>query len=199
MIQKFDIFGIFETPNIWLCNPNKQRVGLIKTYTDQNVILRFNDMQEITLKVPYVVGVTDHIYDKVVQKRLLEIDNIGYFLINSVKEYDNGIERYREVTSYSLEAELQYRKINMVDGTYKFYDLIEPKNTLMNMIFDGQTNWTVGYVDPDLMNKYRTFEIPDSTIYQFLMNDVETAYECIFVFNSFERQVSAYYLPNFLP
>lgn len=198
MIQKFDIFGIFETPNIWLCNPNKQRVGLIKTYTDQNVILRFNDMQEITLKVPYVVGVTDHIYDKVVQKRLLEIDNIGYFLINSVKEYDNGIERYREVTSYSLEAELQYRKINMVDGTYKFYDLIEPKNTLMNMIFDGQTNWTVGYVDPDLMNKYRTFEIPDSTIYQFLMNDVETAYECIFVFNSFERQVSAYYLPNFL-
>lgn len=198
MIQKFDIFGIFETPNIWLCNPNKQRVGLIKTYTDQNVILRFNDMQEITLKVPYIVGVTDHIYNKVVQKRLLEIDNIGYFLINSVKEYDNGIERYREVTSYSLEAELQYRKINMVDGTYKFYDLINPENTLMNMIFDGQTNWTIGYVDPDLMNKYRTFEIPDSTIYQFLMNDVETAYECIFVFNSFERQVSAYYLPNFL-
>lgn len=198
MIQKFDIFGIFETPNIWLCNPNKQRVGLIKTYTDQNVILRFNDMQEITLKVPYIVGVTDHIYNKVVQKRLLEIDNIGYFLINSVKEYDNGIERYREVTSYSLEAELQYRKINMVDGTYKFYDLINPENTLMNMIFDGQTNWTVGYIDPDLMNKYRTFEIPDSTIYQFLMNDVETAYECIFVFNSFERQVSAYYLPNFL-
>lgn len=198
MIQKFDIFGIFETPNIWLCNPNKQRVGLIKTYTDQNVILRFNDMQEITFKVPYIVGITDHIYDKVVQKRLLEIDNIGYFLINSVKEYDNGIERYREVTSYSLEAELQYRKINMVDGTYKFYDLINPENTLMNMIFDGQTNWTVGYIDPDLMNKYRTFEIPDSTIYQFLMNDVETAYECIFVFNSFERQVSAYYLPNFL-
>lgn len=198
MIQKFDIFGVFERPNIWLCNPNKQRIGLIKTYTDQNVVLRFNDMQEITLKVPYIVGVTDHIYNKFVQKRLLEIDNIGYFLINSVKEYDNGIERYREITSYSLEAELQYRKINMVDGTYKFYDLINPKNTLINMIFDGQTNWTVGYIDPDLMNKYRTFEIPDSTIYQFLMNDVETAYECIFVFDSFERQVSAYYLPNFL-
>ena len=194
MIQKFNFFDQQERPNVWLCNPDKKRIQFIRDCTDSQVILRFNEMSEIKFQVSSF----DDGYDKFVSKRLIEVENIGFFIINNVTENNNGIEKYKEITAYQLEAELQYKKIILFDGTYKFYDPLDNEKTLLGQIFDGQNGWTVKHVDADLANSYRTFEVPDSTIYSFLMNEVETAYECLFVFDSNDRTVSAYYLPNYL-
>lgn len=199
LIQKFNYFGTHEVPNIWLCNPNKKRLFCIRTYTDSTNRLRFNEMSELELSVPKPKEQDElQNYNKIESKRLLEVETVGYFLINNVTKEGNGIEEYKTIQAYSLECELQYKKVVLLEGTYKFYDLFEPENTLMGLLFDGTNNWKIGKIDPELMNSYRTFSVPDATIYSFLLNDVEQAYECIFTFDTYERTVNAYYLPNYL-
>lgn len=148
------------------------------------------------MKIPkYLYGEKFEYYDSIVSKRLIYIENIGYFLINEVAEHDDGMDRNKEIHCYSLESELSFKKINLFDGTYKFYDPLNTENSLLHKIL-LTTNWKIGNVDTDLWNLYRTFEIPDSTVYEFLMNEVENSYECVFIFDSINREVSAHTLGN---
>ena len=196
MLQKFNYFGEHEDYVIRLCNPNKQQICFLNQGYQQELSLRFNEMSEFHITIPYMTdGEIFPYYDRIKSKKLILIDDIGYFLITTVDETDDGIVKQKTVTAYSLETELAFKKINIFDGTYKFYDPINADNTLMGKIL-STSNWTIGQIDPDLWNVYRTFEIPDSTVYEFLMNDVETSYECVFMFDSFARTVSAYTLKN---
>lgn len=161
------------------------------------LLLRFNEMSEFTFTVPY--SIDDKLfpyYDKIQSKRLILIDGIGYFIINTVTEENDGKVNVKNVTAYSLEAELNYKKINLFSGTYKFYDAFNPKDTLLYQIVQSVPNWSIGQVDVDLISKYRTFDIPDSTVYSFLMNDVENSYECVFVFDTINRVINAYSLSS---
>ena len=98
LIQKFNYFGTHEVPNIWLCNPNKKRLFCIKTYTDSTNRLRFNEMSELELSVPKPKEEDElQNYNKIESKRLLEVETIGYFLINNVTKEGNGIEEYKTI------------------------------------------------------------------------------------------------------
>lgn len=196
MLQNFNYFNEHEDYNIRLCNPNMEQICLLNFGYEKEVFLRFNDVSEFHITIPYYYN--DNIfqfYDMVASKRIISIDGLKQFLITEVNEIDDGIEKKKEVTAYSLEMELSFKKINLFDGTYKFYDLLNPENTLLYKVLET-SNWTVGEIDPDLLNLYRTFEIPDSTVYEFLLNEVENSYECVFVFDTFNKTVSAYTLPN---
>lgn len=196
MYQGFNYYGNHDDYIIRLCNPDKTEIGFLNGGYEKEVKLRFNSMSELTMVIPYNMdGVLFPYYDRVLSKKLIKIDNVGYFLITQVEETDDGIVKQKELTAYSLEVELNFKKINLFDGTYKFYDPNNAENTLMGKLF-GNTQWNIGQIDADLYNTYRTFEIPDSTIYEFLMNDVESAYECVFAFDSETRTVNAYKLNN---
>lgn len=43
-----------------------------------------------------------------------------------------------------------------------------------------------------LKNKTRTFDITDKTLYDFLVNDVSQSYQCVFVFDSWNKTVTPY-------
>ena len=69
---------------------------------------------------------------------------------------------------------------------------MNPDDSLLGKLVSAVPLWSIGYVSDDLLNKYRTFDIPDSTIYGFLMNEVENSYECIFDFDTYNRVINAY-------
>lgn len=198
MFQSFDYFGKHEIPNIILCNPNKKKIDFLNCGYNKNLTLRFNQLSEFSMEIPlYINGEKIEVYDNIVSKKLILIENIGYFIIADVSENNDGVERTKEIKAYSLETELSSKKINIFDGTYKFYDPLNVSNTLMGKILLN-SGWSIGQIDSDLWNIYRTFEIPDSNIYEFLIGDVENSYECVFVFDSFAKTVSAYTLKNLI-
>ena len=62
-----------------------------------------------------------------------------------------------------------------MDGTYKFYDALQPDTSLLGA-FIGQTEWEIGHIDTELWNKYRTFEFDaDAGLYTTLRGDIEDA------------------------
>lgn len=73
----------------------------------------------------------------------------------------------------------------------KLYDALSPETSLLGLVLARIPTWSIGTVDSELLNKYRTFDISDASIYSFLMGDVESAYGCIFSFDSINKTISA--------
>lgn len=138
-------------------------------------------------------------YSYIRKMRMIHVDGMGYFVIQSVKEKRGEGVPYKEVTCYSAEYMLNYKPVNlayvtmMTGGTqvyaksYKFYDVKYPKDTLMYRLFAGADfdDWTFDYseIDEDLAGKYRSFDNTGDGLYGFLQNYVSTAYDCIFTYD----------------
>lgn len=195
----------YEYKNLILMNPDKTELAIItpSVYSDMKLTLRFNSFSELTFKVYSQIAqnISDknydnyEYYDLFVKNRIVEVTDIGRFIIKSVKENVENNKTYtKEITCYSLEHSLTAKFVNLIDGTYKFYNNLNPSDTetLMGKIISNLPNWSIGHVDSELWQKYRTFEMPTTNVYDFLMNNVEDAYECIFVFDTFNQTINAY-------
>ena len=78
----------------------------------------------------------------------------------------------------------------------RFYNDIDNSKTLLGNILQAIPDWSIGIIDPMLWNKHRTFDVPESKVYGFLMTDIETAYECIFTFDTENKKINAFHSPN---
>ena len=198
----FDAFNQPEKPNIILCNPNKEPIYALGGIAF-NILpkLVFNGMSTLTFTFPASIDANvTHIeaYDYIQTKRLIYIDSLQmYFIITQAEEDLDGSVDKKLVTCQSLEAEMVYKVMLAFGGTLEFWNPITPASSLLGQMIEFVPNWSVGYVDPDIQTVYRTFNITSSkTIYDFLLNDVETAYQCVFVFDTMNRLINAYSTAN---
>lgn len=209
MYQVFNFYNQADVPSFTLTNPNKNELYSLDLGYDRKLTLRYNGLSELSFKFPkYIQGEENLIdseneenepfgeeeteaYDFIKNKRLVKIENIGYFTImNAVEDLDGGVF-VKTVSCESLETELKAKKLTAFGGTFKLYDPFNPEGTLLDRIVSLAPNWSVGTIDPDLLLVYRTFNVSDTNIYNFLMTDCEKAYGCIFTFNTFNRTISA--------
>lgn len=198
MIQLFDTLGQFEKPDIILCNPNRDELYSLNTARNLKHIMRFNAVSEFTFMIEqYVDDILIPAYENVIAKKLVYISGVGYFIVSEVTENTNGQIPYKDVVCYSQEIELSFKKLSMT-GTKKFYNPIPVPGTttLMDIILSYLPSWSLGDIDSDLWNLYRTFDVADNNIYNFMMTDVETAYGCVFTFDTINKTISATAIPN---
>lgn len=195
MIQNFDIYNRYEVPNYTLCNPDSTEICSLIAY-DRKVSLRFNNASEISFKVYSVTSdinrdiVPLESYEKIQTKRLVLIDGIGYFQIQSAVEVSDGVSTYKEVRAISCQNEMGFKSMAWFDGTYKFYDVLDNSNTIIGKIMEMIPDWSIDTVSSDLFNKYRTFESINTTLLNFITADVSEAYECIFLFDFLNRKIT---------
>lgn len=220
MIVNFDAFGQSEIPTYILANPNKEQLYALGSIFNKKYRPRYNALSEVSFTAPsktFVSPITSEIlgfqrnafqedsfqvadvvttdceyYDYLVSKRLIFLPDIGYFMITSVEEKNDGITNLKEIVAKSLEVDLTFKKISNFSGTYKFYSLINSSDTLLGVILTYLPGWTIGEVDAELMTLWRTFDIADSSIYSFLMNETEEAYQCVIDFNYLTQTINAY-------
>lgn len=196
---KFDMNKNYEIPLITLCNPDRTELASISNVSELHIRPRFNAASEVTFDVCgiYFDSINSKIkqlpfYELISKNRLLNIQGFGYFVIVQVTETNEGITPIKSVTAYSYEYTLNSKGANIINGTYKFYDPVKPQNTLLQKLIEIAPSWKIGTVNSSLCNKYRTFEIPTNSLYSFLMDDVEKAYECIFDFDIENKLINAY-------
>lgn len=194
----FDAFDLYDVPTFVLCQPNKTQLYALGTIFNRQMTLNYNAISTLSFEAhKFINGEEQEYYNYLDYKRLIYIPNIAYFMITGLQEIGNGIDTKKIITCESLEKEFAFKKMSLFTGTYKFYDIITSgSDTLLGYILTFAPNWSVGYVDPDLTNIYRTFDVKDTTIYDLLMTDVENAYQCIFSFDTINREISAYTVDN---
>ena len=194
MLMGFDKFGMPEKPVLTLAYPQGNELGQIGSYMDFNFDPVFRSYSSISFKFPYSKEKED-LYNKTCNQMRIKTEELGEFIIASCEEENTGTEQYKQITANSSEVQMCRRKVNLLNGTYRFWGNSQSENDeslLGKLICDYLPTWTIGEISADLKNKWRTFDVPDATLYDFLMNEVSEAYECIFVFDTIGRKINAY-------
>lgn len=152
-------------------------------------------------------------YDYLQTRRLIYATGIGWFVISNVVENDVGISKTKSVTCESLQATLKDRGFISEEKVYRFYNESDPKDNIYQsgVVSDaipsvvGQlyqqlgiltdlkqgkntpdvpyADWTITYINPDIKNMSRTFKDNTGYAYDWIVNDVEDAFEAIVQFD----------------
>ena len=199
MKVNYNYFNELEQPELTLCNPNDEQVGQLDNVQNLAMTIAFGELSEVSFDIYKYSDDTElPIYDLVVNKRQVFVEDIGYFVIENVKETFVDGNVFKSVTCYSTETELANFEVAYLKGTYAFYNEEDKENSLMHILFKSLPRWNFGHIDEVLLNteRRRTFDVPEDNVYNFLMNDVQDAYECLFDFFII-KSISTFKVCNF--
>lgn len=228
MISSYDYYKQIESPNMYLCNPDRRFICALNG-DNRHLVLRFNDLSELTFTVPKLKD-TETYYNLIESKRLIFIEKIGWFQIVDVSETTEGDSSSKDVTAQSHQYSFKDRGFVTEERLYMFYNPNDPldekydsSNALAIPSVVGQLyqqlgvkvllnnadteptedkgDWTIIHIDPILKfhsksygemyvaaehidNVCRGFEAKDDLNgYDFMINQVEKAFEVIFEFD----------------
>lgn len=215
MIVKFNALNEYETPLFHLCNPGctlqdgllTRAVGILSDTSDEELVLNFNAKSELNLRVNKVRHENEEedqfflsLYRMVANRREIYVDGFGFFVISDVKEGYDDYREYKDITAYSCEQEIEDKKIPYIqDGTYPLLPVDETEG-LLNILVERLPFWQIGTVDVSIAALYRTFEdvATDRNVLSFMMEDMQDAYECIFIFDTTHRLIHVYDQNNYV-
>lgn len=204
-----DFMHNLEKPNLFIAKKNKEIVCSLPVCEALSFTFNLNAYQTVSFSVnQYVNGEEYTPYPNIKEGRYLFVQSIGWYEMH-VTESNDGSGWVKEVTATSIEIELSRKRLvnfeintdaAITDDDYqivKFYNAGNPDASLLNKVLKVDNNWTVGHVDSALCDKQRTFDISDSDVYSVLTSDIAEAFECLFIFDTFERTVNAYVLDDY--
>lgn len=171
---------------IFLENINGDKIGVLNDIHDVVFSPRFNSISTLSFRVyedecPY--------YEQITSWRRIQIQDVMKLIIEKPLESNDGLRKYKEITCRSLEIDINRKVVPLLQGTFKFYSPIITDETICSIILSYLPNWTLETVDSQLWNVYRTFDLQNRPLYQMMMEDIENAYECVFLFNTLNKTI----------
>ena len=203
-----DFLNNLEKPIIYIAKKDKTFLGAVSIYNDLSLTFNLNAYQTASFKIYRDInGKKYEHYDDFQEDRLIMIQGIGWYKIHvETNIEDTGISK--SITANSLECTLCNKRLIdfecntgeiLYDDYVKtiFYDPTNPKGSLLHRVLNVAQSWSVGHVDNSLANKQRSFDEDDIDVYSFLTGDVSEAFNCLFIFDTFNMTVNAYDLDNY--
>lgn len=149
-------------------------------------------------------GIKEQLWDEIKNLKLVYIPEINdYFEIQFDINEGNDVEK--RITGKTLcEAELSQvmlynieinTEADIVREDYVktvFYDTKNTKGSLLHRILEKAPHYSIGHVDPSLAPLQRSFSIDGSSIHDFLVGNCAEQFNCLFVFDSVNRQINVY-------
>ena len=197
-----DFFGNLVPPAYILTKANNDRIYTLNC-TEKKYFFKFNAPDVIQFKTYMLTdNAKNPAYDSIVEGQFIEVDGFGRFIISDVDTESKG----QNLECKSCEAigtetmlgqkYLELFTINM--GTtgsidhVKFYNLSNPEKSLLHLVLEKCPDWSIGHVDTSLMTLERCFDTTRQDIYSFLTQDVATAFQCIFLFDTLHQRINVY-------
>lgn len=151
----------------------------------------YNEVSTLTFDLPSKVSnVNTPHYSDVVGMRIVDLKDWGQFILVDPEEKSDGVRKLKSCKAYSLEYEFAKKNITLENGTYNFWNPLSPDNTIVGRILEKFPDWAVGYIDTSLIGKYRTFDVIDDKVYNFIKSEVQETYGCIFEFDTYQRTIN---------
>ncbi len=129
-------------------------------------------------------------YEKLVGMRIVDAVGMGQFLLVNPNIQESASKEVKTITAYSLEYEFTFKKLTLEQSTYNFWNPADRQNTILGIILEKMPSWHVGHVDDTLIGKYRTYEVNNENLYNFIKGTLQDSYGCIFDFDTYKREIS---------
>lgn len=217
MIVKYSSLNRLEKPQFTLCNPGSvytdglltKVVGGLSDTEAEEIIFNFNATSELNFRINRVIREDKEenahayaMYKAVQNRRLIFVDNIGFFMITNVEDGFDGYHSYKDITAKSVDSEIGMKMVPFIeDGTYRFTtDGLDENKGLLETIVETIPLWTIKHVDSVVAERWRTFEDIDvsTNCLSFMIQNMQDAFECIFVFDIIDRTISVYDQANYV-
>ena len=191
MVVNFSAVNYDERPILILKNAGGAPLGVLGGAYDIAPDLKYNELSTLSFSIAsWRDGEEDPLYDEVVGMRIVELCGIGQFILTRPKETNDGVCRIKDCSAYSLENELNRKKITIGEGVYRFFSNVSTDDTLLGLIKETAPGWQIGYVSQSLQGRYRTFDAQNDSLYNFIKNKVQQSVGCIFEFDTLTRTIN---------
>ena len=185
----FSNFDHSEKPVLILKTASNTTIGVLSNAANVSIDVKYNEVSTLEFKTTDRINGDDfEYYDDVVGMRIVELVGVGQFILMNPKEVDNGDYRTKTCKCMSLEYEFTRKKITLPKDTYPLWSKNE--TSVLSMIMEQMPTWSIGDVPDSLKNKYRTFEVNNENLYNFIKGTVQQSYGCIFEFDTISRKVN---------
>ena len=219
MIVRYSTLRNLEIPKFTLCNPGSvynnnngvltKVVGMLVDHEAEEIVFNFNATSELNMRVnrvpredPDENEYVYSLYKSLQNRRLIFVEDIGYFAITNINDGFDGKTHYKDVTAKSVDIEIAQKMIPFIaDGTYRFTtDETGTNKGILETIVETLPLWTIGEVDEAVANRWRTFEDVDTSLncQAFLVENVQDAFECIVLFDCINRIINVYDQANYV-
>lgn len=191
MVVDFSKLDLQEQPVLILKNTAGVSIGTLGSAMNITADIKYNEASVLEFEVPAQVdGVDTPHYDSVIGMRIIELQDVGQFILINPKEVGDGVKKIKYCKAYSLEYEFTFKKLSLASSTYNFWNPVTPDSTLMQIILELMPSWSLGSIDSELVGKYRTFEVSDENLYNFIKGTIQESYNCIFDFDTMTRRIN---------
>lgn len=191
MVVDFSKISFNERPILILKNAGGTPLGVLGGAYNISPDLKYNEISSISFSISsWRDGHEEALYDDIIGMRIVELQNIGQFILTRPKETNDGVCRIKECTAYSLEYGLNRKQITIGEGVYRFFSDVSTDETLLGMIMGYAPGWKVGYVSQSLKGRYRTFDAQTDNLYNFIKNSVQKSMRCVFEFDTLNMLIN---------
>ena len=205
----YNYYKNLKRPEVYLSYPDKRKIGPIQVHELQTDIIA-NSCCTGSFKIySHENDVPIEFYADVEIGKYILVLGVNWFRINEINiQNEDTDNEYKEVSFESLESELSQTYLTSFGsmGTdddeqggldrYCLYSLTDQAHSILHIFLQTNPGWSIYYVDPEISKEYRNFQEDNVSSYSFLTDTVSDVYECIFIFDSFNKTVSAYKLEN---
>lgn len=206
---KTDIQGSVIIPTLLLQNKRFETIGRINQVYDLSYKENFNSANEISFTIyKKYNGIKNPIWNNITNNKILYIPEYKErFIMKVLLTHQNQV--LKSITATSLcENELSQIKLYNIEintdneismKNYEctvFYNPDNPNCSLLHRLISKASHYSIGHVDESLMNIQRTFSISDTDLYSILVGEISEEFNCLFLFDSMNRTISAYDLYN---
>ena len=188
----FDKYNRLETPNVTLCELNKQPIASL-VVSDLKGEFNYNDISSISFVARNFINQEEYKhFDDIKELRLIHLENFGYFQLEDVERSGFQKEQILECTAHSAQVMFQRRRVSGIKGEYKLYDLIYPEQSAMTILLQVLPMWKIGNVDPVFLTRQRSLDIKEQDLYSLMTKDFYESYQAIFVFDYEKFEINIY-------
>lgn len=191
MVVDFSKIDLQESPVLILKNTAGTPIGVLGAATHVTADIKYNEASVLEFNLPARVDGEDtpH-YQNVVGMRIVDLQDVGQFILINPKESGDGVKKVKACKGYSLEYEFTFKKITLESATYNFWNPVMPESSILGIILELMPSWSLGSIDASLIGKYRTFEVADENLYNFIKGTLQKSYNCIFDFDTYNRRIN---------
>lgn len=157
-------------------------IGVIGSYFELDMQIKFADVSEISFKVPaYDNGVPTPLYDDIQSYRMVQIDPYGIYVLQEPNVSGDGIQEVKEVSASSIEILLSHKRMVLEEGTYQL-------SAIMDIVHEIAPDWTVE-IHGTVGSNFRTFDETDESLLDWLRGTAAKSYGCLFDCNPYTMTI----------
>ena len=200
--------GNIKAPTIVLCNRNKHKLGAIYPIQDFEITPDIHNVNECSFKVyKEVNGIETPLWDKIQDLKIIYMPEYDEWFqiaidkdcssstVKSIVAENLGVAELSQTILYDIEINTEDDIARDDYEIAKLYNPDSPKNSLLGRVLSKAPHYKIKHVDSTIMNMVRSFSINDTSIYDFLNNELSEELDCIAIVGS-DRTISLYDLED---